>query len=314
MKNSDYNYREYENDLSAINRNASVSPEGFIQQVEKEYRESLEQAACFLERRTGDIRIVMLAGPSSSGKTTTARNLMEILRQMGLYSIDVSLDDFYKTRENSPVLPDGRPDFESPEALDIPQIDRCLLDLMQHHRSDLPIFDFSTHMPSVKRRHIELPEHSVVIVEGLHALNPIITRDLPEDSLLRVYLSVKQGIQDGEREVLSPNDMRFLRRLVRDYQFRDCPAQKTLDFWPDVMAGEYKYIKPFRPIADLNINTFHSYEISVLREPALALLNQLGEKQEENDWLSSIKEVLEKVHPLSRNLIPEDSILKEFIG
>ena len=129
-----------------------------------------------------------------------------------------------------------------------------------------------------------------------------------------MYLSVKQGIQDGEREVLSPNDMRFLRRLVRDYQFRDCPAQKTLDFWPDVMAGEYKYIKPFRPIADLNINTFHSYEISVLREPALALLNQLGEKQEENDWLSSIKEVLEKVHPLSRNLIPEDSILKEFIG
>ena len=80
------------------------------------------------------------------------------------------------------------------------------------------------------------------------------------------------------------------------------------------MAGEYKYIKPFRPIADLNINTFHSYEISVLREPALALLNQLGEKQEENDWLSSIKEVLEKVHPLSRNLIPENSILKEFIG
>lgn len=318
MRNSENRYRVFENDLSNINRRAAASPKEFIRESEREYRASLTEAACFLERRTGSIRIVMLAGPSSSGKTTTARVLMEILREMGIYSIDVSLDDFYKPHENSPVLPDGRPDFESPDALDIPQIGRCLKEIMEHHRSDLPIFDFSTHMPSVKRRCVELPEHSVVIVEGLHALNPVITQGLPEDGLLRVYLSVKQGVKEGGSEQISPNDVRFLRRLVRDYRFRSSAPEKTLELWPDVMAGEYKYIKPFRPIADFNINTFHSYELCVLKEPALALLDQIEETKEQmrknGEWLRGIKELLQKVSPLPADLIPESSILKEFIG
>ncbi len=315
MKNSENMYRIFENDLTVINRKATSSPVEFIHETEREYRKSLVEAARFLEQRTGSIRIVMMAGPSSSGKTTTAKVLMGILREMGIHSIDVSLDDFYKTRENSPTLSDGRPDFESPDALDIPQIGRCLMDLIEHHRGDLPIFDFSTHRPSVKRRHIELPEHSVVIVEGLHALNPVITQGLPENGLLRVYLSVKQGIKEGERERISPNDVRFLRRLVRDHRFRDSSPEKTLELWPDVMAGEYKYIKPFRPIADFNINTFHSYEPCVLKEPALALLKELSKHQRQNNtWLHTLEELIQKITPLPASLVPESSILKEFIG
>ena len=116
MKNSENMYRTFENDLTIINRKAASSPVEFIHETEREYRKSLVEAARFLEQRTGSIRIVMMAGPSSSGKTTTAKVLMGILREMGIHSIDVSLDDFYKTRENSPTLSDGRPDFESPDA------------------------------------------------------------------------------------------------------------------------------------------------------------------------------------------------------
>ncbi len=310
-------YQKYENQIEVINRFAQEEPQVFVRRVETQYGDSLAEAARFVARKTGGMELVMLAGPSSSGKTTTAQMLMKELEKQGIFSASISLDDFYRREEDSPRLPDGRPDFESVYALDIPEIQACLLELERTHRCYLPIFDFSSHAPKAEKRLLEIPDHSVVIVEGLHALNPLIAEGFPSDELLRIYLSVKQGIYDGDEELLTANDVRFIRRMVRDFHNRACSPQKMVTIWGDVMHGEYTYIKPFRPIANVHINTFHSYELCVLKEEAERLLASVSEEelsQQEQQLVHKVKKALEKAIPLPRTLVPGSSVLQEFIG
>lgn len=308
-------YIHYNNTLEAINRRAGEDPQAFARDSEQAYQSQLRQVAARAAGRTGDCGVVLLAGPSASGKTTTAHLLSEALRQEGVSSQVISLDDFYLSEADSPRLEDGRPDFESVYALDVPQIKECLLSLMETRSCCMPVFDFASHRPKAEKRRVELPPHSLVILEGLHALNPILSQGLPRGKLLHAYLSVKQGVEgEGGRPLLGPNDMRLVRRLVRDARFRACTAERTLDMWPSVMRGEYQYIKPFRPSADLTINTFLAYEGCVLRDEALALLAQVPSSSPHWGEACRLREAVAGFTPLPSSCVPEKSILHEFLG
>lgn len=314
MSNFTEQYVHYHNSLEEINRRASEEPGVFSEESESAYRAELMRIAEKAARETEDCRIVLLAGPSASGKTTTASLLLDCLRRAGVSSYVFSLDNFYLSEAESPHHPDGTPDFETVHALDIPQIRSCLLSLIETRTCWMPSFDFALHRPSPEKEFVELPAHSLVIMEGLHALNPLLSQGMPEKSLLHAYLSVKQGIEEEGRPLLSPNDMRLVRRLVRDYRFRACSAERTLGMWPSVMQGEYRYIKPFRPDADITINTFLGYESCVLRDEALSLLATVGSGSPYFGEAKRLSAALERVTPLAADFVPADSILHEFLG
>lgn len=303
---------KYANDLQRINRAALEDPAAFVMRAEKAYDKDIGRVAAGLVR--GGTRLVMLAGPTSSGKTTTAGLLAGALEKLGADCTLISLDDFYRGESLAPLLPSGEHDYESIEALDVSAIQECLARLLETSRSEMPVFDFEAHRPFPHRRSVTLKENGIALVEGIHALNPVLIGRLPSLKVKRIYISVKQGIQDGERPLLGPNDMRLIRRIVRDYGFRKTGPERTLGMWGTVMAGERNYIKPFRNLADFTVNSFHVYEPCVLRDQAIRLLHTVSEGSGCFGEARGLLAVLERFRPIDSGLVPRDSILREFIG
>lgn len=314
MENCRAGYVTYRNSVNEINRAAEEDPEAFVADTEAAYQKNLDAIARRIASESPICRLVMIAGPSSSGKTTTAHRLIDALRKVGVKSVSISLDNFYFGEKMAPLLPDGSHDYESLEALDLDDIRRCLLGLVKDNACDMPVFDFERHMPYPYRRRIVLHEHEVAVVEGIHALNPELTSRLPEFRAHRIYISVKQGVDDGEKQIFGPNDIRLVRRIVRDHQFRGTSPDRTLQMWGNVMDGERKYIKPFRPFADSTVNSFHAYELCVLKNKALHLLHSVPEQSACFSRAQALARGLERVESVDPELVPADSIIREFIG
>ena len=256
----------------------------------------------------------MMAGPSASGKTTTAHRLADALRAGGTGAEIISLDDFYRGEYQAPLLPDGGHDYEHVEALNVEEVRSCLSELIEKGRCDMPVFDFSIHMPYSHRRRVVLEDGAVAVVEGIHALNPALIGTLPAGAFRRIYISVKQGVRDGTEELLGPNDVRLVRRIVRDRNFRSTPPQRTLFMWKNVLDGERKYIKPFRKSADFTINSFHACEPCVLKTRAVTLLHTVPEGDPGWETARRLLGGLERFEPMDCGLVPGNSILREFIG
>lgn len=314
MANFANNYVKYVNHLEQINEAASGNPEDMVMQIEQAYHENLSNIAEHISHDSTKYKVAMLSGPSSSGKTTTAHILMDMLRQRGVNGVIISLDDFYRGEKNAPLLKNGQHDYESVDALNLPLLESCLLDLMKKSECDLPIFDFSVRQPSPNTRHVQLQEHDIAIVEGIHALNPIISRHLPKEKLLKLYISVKQGIKDGSGEILSPTDIRLVRRIVRDYHFRGTTPERTVNMWRNVLEGEDKYIKPYKMTSDITINSIHIYEPCILRKDALPLLRSISEDNPNIGKVKKLLQSLERFVPIDPVLVPKNSIEREFIG
>ncbi len=307
------NFVEYPNELSRINTAASTAPEAFVTGTEEAYHENLRNIAKDIAK-SGDCKLVMLFGPSSSGKTTTSHLLEDAFREIGIGSTIISLDDFYRGESQAPLLPNGQHDYESVHALNVPEIEKCLFSLLDTNRCDMPVFNFEIRMPYPHRRHVVLQEHDIAIVEGIHALNPVITAKLPAQGVRKIYISVKQGIQSGEDELFTANGMRLVRRIVRDYNFRGTNAERTLGMWPMVMEGERKYIKPYRSEVDYTINSLHLYETCVLKTQAIPILQAVSEKSGQYGMAQKLMSSLQKFGPISCDLVPKNSIIREFIG
>ncbi len=237
---------------------AARSPEAFIDYCEQDYAARVEHAAACV--RESGAHVVMLTGPSASGKTTTAHKLADCIAAHGRRSAVVSLDNFYKDLKDYPRLPDGSVDYESVDALDISAINRCLLELIRTGRTQIPDFDFC----GERRRHGVIPVEvgdGVVVIEGIHALNPRLTALLPEGSAFKIYAGMREEYsRDGQR-ILPTRDVRLARRMVRDHKFRGHSLEKTFSMWPAVCEGEDKNIKVFKPEADLLLDTSFSYEV-----------------------------------------------------
>lgn len=259
-------------------------------------------------------KIVMLAGPSGSGKTTTANKIREKLESMGHKAYTVSLDDFYKNKGEGPKNPDGTYDFESVEALDVDLIHKCFGELIEKSESELPLFDFMTGRRSVHTNRICLEKDDVIIVEGLHALNPRISDALPRENLFEIYISVASRFYDGDEILLSKRNLRFIRRMVRDFQFRNSPVENTYSLWPQVMEGEEKYLFPYKDNADMIFNTTHAYEPCVFRNIATQLLLGVDKESRNYENAQMLISSLSKFPAIDESLVPEDSLLREFLG
>lgn len=295
-------------------RQRALTPAEFVAECENRFDSIIDGIA---ERiaKSGRTEIVMLAGPSSAGKTTTAKKLCEALLARGVGSYTVSLDDFYLNNSDAPLFPDGTPDFETVNALDIPFFQQTMTKLAETGEGELPEFDFVSGMRKPELKKLKITDNDVIIVEGLHALNPVITEQLPQERLLKIYINVSSRIYDGKGEILlNKRNMRFIRRLVRDYKFRGNSVEKTFEMWIKVRYGEDTYLFPYSGNADIKINTIHLYETCVLKDTAIKLLSQLPKASPFYGESQRLIMNLSRFPRIDRSEIPDNSLLREFVG
>lgn len=301
--------------LEEINRLARGGAEAFVRSEEARCREGIASVARRIAQERPMSRLVMLSGPSSSGKTTTAHFLVQALEREGVGSVSISLDDFYLGEGMAPLLPDGRRDYECLEALDVGEIRSCIGELAEKGRCEMPVFDFEQHVRYPHRRQVVLGENGVAVVEGIHALNPALLSGLPALRLHRVYISVAEGVADeAGNQLLAPDDIRLLRRTVRDHNFRQTRPDETLFMWPNVMSGERRFVAPYRGGADVRIDSFHAYELCALRGEALSLLGSIPTASPNRARAEALAAAVGRFAPVSPALVPEDSLLREFLG
>ncbi len=314
MSNFASGYIKYINHLEQINDAAMFSPDKMINEVEGSYKEHLMNIARNIVGLGEDVKICMLAGPSSSGKTTTAKLLKEFLTSFGRAAHMVSLDDYYLSRDLTPLLSDGTKDFETVDAVDIKSIQKCLDDIINFKDINVPKFDFKLGIRKDGVQKIEINKGDIVIVEGIHALNPVFTDNLPNGSTVKLYVSVKQPIKDANGDVTSPMDLRLIRRIVRDMQFRGTDPETTIAMWNNVVKGENKYIRPYRLSADYTVNSVHIYEPCVMRTLAIQILRKIKEDSPYYKKARELDSKLMRFEPVSCSLVPKNSMLREFIG
>lgn len=301
------------NTLSLINKNAAEDAEKFITACEKRFNSFVSDVVNeFLSN--SDYDIVLLAGPSSSGKTTTAGILSQKIQKSGRNAYTVSLDDFYMNRDDIPLNEDGMKDYENVTALDIGLIHKCFNDLIEERKAELPVFDFTTGKRSDKTKHIELEKNDVIIVEGLHALNPVITDGLDESHLYRIYISVSSRVTgDDGKILLNKRNLRLIRRMIRDYSHRNSPVENTFFMWQGVLKGEDKFLFPFESYANVKINSFHAYETCIFKNEALRLLNEVGEDSEFYEKAQELIGAISLFEEIEPSLLPKTSLLNEFL-
>lgn len=306
-------YRDFSVDVGSLNRRVRRNPAEAVRLSEENYRYGVSHIASVLQKRMGSCSVVLLAGPSASGKTTTAYKLREQLVDLGIGAHVVSLDDFYKNRDFYPRRKDGSIDYESVYALDIDCLHDCFHRLIVKRQADFPVFDFETVSRKEERRRIKLSDHDILIVEGIHALNPILMPPGDTNSFFRLYASVQTDYQMNGRTLLSRKDIRLMRRMVRDLKFRASPVQATFDMWDQVCEGEERYIKPYRALADAQIDTLHLYEPCVFHHYLLPLCEQELDDAHRKK-LHSLCAALEYIEDIGVEMIPANSLLREFVG
>lgn len=314
MSNFASGYIKYINHLEQINDGAVRCPEQMIREVEDSYHEHLRNIARNIRESHPKTKLVMLSGPSSSGKTTTAHLLQSYLTKLGAQTHIISLDDFYRGVRKAPLLPDGQYDYESVEALDGDRIRSCLESVISAERISVPRYNFALGRPEEEERMLDVGPGHVVIVEGLHGLNPVFTGSLSSEVCVKLYVSVKQQIKDANGEVISPMDLRLVRRIVRDIRSRDTSADRTISMWPQVEAGEDRYIRPYRLSADYTVNSIHIYEPCVLRTVAIPLLREIAPDSPNYRKARDLESRLMRFEPVDPALVPEGSMLREFLG
>lgn len=314
MSNFASSYLKYINHLEQINDGAVHCPQRMIAEVEESYHDHLKNIARNIRECHQRVRLVMLSGPSSSGKTTTAHLLQTYLTDLGARAHIVSLDDFYLGASQAPILPNGKYDYESVEALDEERVKACLRAAVTTGKFTVPRYSFSLGRPDGEERPVEMGPGDVLIVEGIHGLNPRFTRDLPAEACVKLYVSVKQQIKDANGEVISPMDLRLVRRIVRDVKFRSTTADRTISMWPEVEAGENSYIRPYRISADYTVNSIHIYEPCVLRTVAIPLLREIAADSPNYRKARDLESRLMRFEPVDPALVPATSMLREFLG
>ncbi len=258
--------------------------------------------------------LVLLSGPSSAGKTTTANNLKRELEAHGRQASIISLDDFYRGKGQAPLLPDGSYDYESIEALDLPQLQMCMKELLTDGFTMLPRFDFNTREPEPEKYELRITDNSVVIFEGIHALNPMLEDHLSGDNVFKIFINVMSRVYDGEDTLLTRRDLRLCRRMLRDYQFRNSSLENTLDMWRQVVRGENLYMFPYVDTANAVFDTTHAFEPALLAPRLLPLLREVRTDSPYAETITHLIGALSKFVPLSEAFLPSDSLLREFVG
>ena len=259
-------------------------------------------------------RLVLLAGPSSSGKTTACKRLSIQLLANGIRPLQISLDDYFVDREQTPKDENGEYDYESIYALNLQLINEQFNRLFRGEEVELPKYDFQTGKSKPSGKKLKMQPNNVLVVEGIHALNPELTSGIPEKQKFRVYVSALTTILLDDHNYIPTTDNRLLRRIIRDYKYRGVTARETIHRWPSVRAGENKWIFPFQENADAMFNSAMLFELAVIRQQAEPLLEQVPESCEEYSEAYRLKKFLDYIRPIPNRDIPPTSLLREFLG
>ncbi len=301
--------------VGALNRiNQSGNIQDFILVAEALQNKKLASIADRIAEKSDKTKVVLIAGPSSSGKTTTAKKLAIQLKVLGFRPIHIELDNYFVDRSRTPLDKDGKPDFECLEALDIEYLNQQLLDLFDGKEVELPLYDFKSGTRKASGRKISLSNNEILILEGIHGLNDRLTPHIPAENKLKIYVSALTQLNIDDHNRVRTTDYRLLRRMVRDYNFRGHSAQATLGMWSSVQRGERLYIFPFQGSADIAFNSALDYELGVLKVFAEPLLQAVKPGQDEYPDARRIQAFISRISPISPQYVPSDSILREFIG
>ena len=261
-----------------------------------------------------DVKVVLIAGPSSSGKTTFCKRLSVQLLTCGIKPVQISLDDYFVNRVDTPKDETGDYDYESLYALNIPLVNEQFLALFRGEEVQLPSYNFQTGKSEMKGKKLRLNSDNILIVEGIHALNPTLTKNIPDNKKFRIYASALTTILLDDHNYIPTTDNRLIRRIVRDHKYRGCSAQETIRRWPSVRAGEKKWIFPYQENADTMFNIAMLYEVAVLKAQAEAVLEQVPENCNEYAEAYRLRKFLGYFASLPFRSLPPTSLLREFLG
>lgn len=261
-----------------------------------------------------EIKVVLIAGPSSSGKTSTSRRLSVQLMTCLKKPKYLSLDNWFVNRDATPLDEDGEKDFESIYALDLPRLNQDLQDLLDGKVIDLPTYNFQTGKREYNGQTLQLSAETILVIEGIHALNPMLTSKIAEDCIYRIYASALTTISLDDHNWIPTTDNRLLRRIIRDYQYRGCSAADTIRRWESVRRGEEKWIFPFQENADAIFNTAMIYELPAIKEQATTVLREVRHDTPEAVEANRLLRFLSYFRSIYDNEIPRTSLLREFLG
>ena len=301
--------------VGVLNRlSASGRIKEYIMVAEALQNKKIAALAEAVAAKADTVKVVLIAGPSSSGKTTTSKKLSIQLKVLGFEPLPIELDDFFVDRTKTPLDSEGKPDFECLEALDVAYLNELLLHLFAGDEVELPAYDFKAGARRGTGQTLRLSGREILILEGIHGLNEALTPKVPRDSKFKIYVSALTQLNLDDHNRISTTDYRLLRRMVRDHNFRGHSARATLAMWPSVQRGERAYIFPFQNSADAALNSALDYELGVLKVFADPLLRAIKPTMPEYAEARRVQAFLDNFTPIPAQYVPKDSTLREFIG
>ena len=300
-------------DSTYINNQMKNNMDEYIADCEQKYNVELKKVSDDIVSRS-NCKIIMLAGPSGSGKTTTANLLADNFTRHGLNTTVLSIDDFYLPGDQSPVDENGKRDYETVYAIDIELVRKTLVKLLTDGECMIPKYLFGSSERIENHTKVTLAKNDMIIIEGLHALNPLFTDGLNLEGILKIYIAPGGNITKDGHILINDIEVRLMRRLVRDRKFRSASPQLTFDMWGDVVKAEAKYIDPFICESDYYIPTLHGYEVSMIGKEAVELLQQIETESMHYNYACEILQKLKSIDLYTCEKVPFESLLREFLG
>lgn len=297
--------------LEKINEAAKTDPEYLINSVENRFNQTIEKVVNYILNEKKESKLILVSGPSSSGKTTFAGIILERLKKKGIESEVFPFDNFYLGSKKVPVLPDGTKDFESIEGLDVENIKKCLSTLIKTGECIIPTYDFAKMAPSKEKQQLKNPKGGIVLAEGLHAINPLLTEGINSEQIFRIYVDINSGIKHNDKVFYPLKYLRLARRVLRDYIYRGTLSLQTIDMWNNILRGEKLYIRPIRRYADVKVDTLHEFEPCVMKNETLKLFEDLPSEVKVN--FTKFMKHLEAFNEIKKDLVPKSSLICEFI-
>lgn len=303
---------EYISELNNVTKNSHAGD--VIKVAEALHEKKIAEIATMISDRRDKVNIVLVAGPSSSGKTTFSKRLGVQLAVNGLHTIEISVDDFFVDREHTPKDENGEYDFEALEAIDINYFNQFLLKVLSGEQTEVPKFNFQTGERMLKGEKIQMHKDNILIIEGIHGLNPGLIPLIDPEKTFRIFISALTQISIDEHTYIPTTDNRLLRRMIRDSKYRGYNARTTISRWPSVRRGEEKHIFPFQENADIMFNSALIYELAVLKKYAYPLLKSVKENEPEYAEAVRLLIFISYFQSIPETEIPPTSVLREFLG